>query len=1017
MNPTSIDFGGVVVSSSGTQAITLTNTGGSVVVVSQATVSGAGFSTSGLSLPVAISPGQSSSFNVQFAPASPGASAGSLSVVSDATNSPAAVLLSGNGLAPVLQLSVNPTNIDFGDVAVGGASTQSVLMTNAGNANLTVTAANVTGAGFSITPPLTLPLTLTPGQTSSFTARFAPTATGAVAGSISLVSNATNSPTAVSLAGNGVPPLVGTLTTNPTSINFGDVIVGNNSTQAVVLTNTGTANLTVTAANVTGAGFSITPPLVLPLTLTPGQTSNFTVRFAPTGAGVVPGSVSLVSNASNSPTAISLAGNGVAQVLQLTLNPTSIDFGDVVVGSTDSRLVTVTNTGNSNVTITSAPITGAGISASGLALPLPLTPNQSASFSVNFAPGVPGAVAGSVSLLSNAPTALVTLAGNGVAAGLLNVNPSNLNFGSIIVGNSDTRTITLTNTGGLPVDVLSAAPTGTGFSISGFVAQTLAAGANMSFTAQFTPAASGPAAGNITINSTAANTPNVVTLAGTGVAQVLTVSLSPSSINFGDVTVGGGSANQTVTMTNTGNFNVNVTAATAIGAGFSVVGFVAQTPLAPGQSSTFTARFAPTVTGAAAGNISLTSTATNNPTVSLSGNGIATPVGTLTTNPTSINFGSIIVGNTSSQSVTLTNTGTANLTITAANVTGAGFSITPPLTLPLTLIPGQTGSFTARFAPASAGAVAGSVSLVSNASNTPTSVTLSGTGVAQILTVSLSPSTINFGDVTVGNTSNQTVTMTNTGNFNVNVTAAAATGAGFSVVGFVAQTPLAPGQTSTFTARFAPAVAGAVAGTISLTSTATNNPTVSLAGNGVVPAPAQLAINPVGIDFGGVVVGSSLTRSVTLTNVGSGVLTISQANVTGAVFSISGLTLPLTLNAGQNTTFSARFAPTSAGIATGSVSFVSDASNSPTTLSLTGAGTVGVSLSWDASTSVVVGYNVYRSLTIGGPYARLNVSVIPGLNYTDSTALPGNTYYYVATAVDADGVESILSNELKVILP
>jgi hypothetical protein len=681
-------------------------------------------------------------------------------------------------------------------------------MTNTGNFNVNVTAAAATGAGFSVVG--FVPQTpLAPGQTSTFTARFAPAVTGAVAGTISLTSTATNNPT-VSLLGNGVATPVGTLTTNPTSLNFGSIVVGNTASQSVTLTNTGTANLTITAANVTGAGFSISPPLVLPLTLTPGQTGNFTAQFAPASAGAVVGSVSLVSNASNSPTSVALSGAGVA--------------------------------------------------------------------------------------------------------------------------------------------------------------------------------------------------------------QILTVSLSPSTIDFGNVTVGS-AANQTVTMTNTGNFNVNVTAAAATGAGFSVVGFVAQTPLAPGQTSTFTARFAPAVAGAVAGTISLTSTATNNPTVSLSGTGTPPPIGTLTTNPTSINFGSIIVGNTSSQSVTLTNTGTANLTITAANVTGAGFSISPPLVLPLTLTPGQTSNFTARFAPASAGAVAGSVSLVSNASNTPTSVALSGTGVAQILTVSLSPSTIDFGNVTVGSAANQTVTMTNTGNFNVNVTAAAATGAGFSVVGFVAQTPLAPGQTSAFTARFAPAVAGAVAGTISLTSTATNNPTVSLAGNGVVPPPSQLAINPNGIDFGSVLVGSNLTSSVTLTNVGSGALTISQANVTGAAFSIGGLTLPLTLNAGQNTTFTAKFAPTSAGTVTGSVSIVSDASNSPTTLSLSGTGTVGVSLSWDASTSTVVGYNVYRTTVTGGPYVRLNVSVIPGTNYTDSTAQASTTYFYVATAVDADGIESIFSNELKVILP
>jgi hypothetical protein len=261
--------------------------------------------------------------------------------------------------------------------------------------------------------------------------------------------------------------------------------------------------------------------------------------------------------------------------------------------------------------------------------------------------------------------------------------------------------------------------------------------------------------------------------------------------------------------------------------------------------------------------------------------------------------------------------------------------------------------------------------------------------------------------------------MTNAGNVNLTVSAANVTGAGFSInPSLVLPLTLTPGQTSSFTVRFAPAVTGAVAGSVSLVSNATNSPTsVTLAGNGVPPPVGQLAINPNGIDFGSVIVGSNLTSSVTLTNIGSGPLIISQANVTGAAFSISGLTLPLTLNAGQNTTFTAKFAPTSAGIVTGSVSVVSDASNSPTALSLSGTGTVGVKLLWDASTSTVVGYNVYRATVTGGPYVRLNASVIPGTNYTDSTAQASTTYFYVATAVDADGVESIFSNELKVILP
>jgi len=76
-----------------------------------------------------------------------------------------------------------------------------------------------------------------------------------------------------------------------------------------------------------------------------------------------------------------------------------------------------------------------------------------------------------------------------------------------------------------------------------------------------------------------------------------------------------------------------------------------------------------------------------------------------------------------------------------------------------------------------------------------------------------------------------------------------------------------------------------------------------------------------------------------------------------------------------------------------------------------------VDLAWTASTSVVVGYNVYRSTTKGGPYIIVNLTLIPGLVFTDNTVAGGQTYYYVATAVDANGLESVYSNEAQAIVP
>ena len=76
-----------------------------------------------------------------------------------------------------------------------------------------------------------------------------------------------------------------------------------------------------------------------------------------------------------------------------------------------------------------------------------------------------------------------------------------------------------------------------------------------------------------------------------------------------------------------------------------------------------------------------------------------------------------------------------------------------------------------------------------------------------------------------------------------------------------------------------------------------------------------------------------------------------------------------------------------------------------------------VALSWNASASAVFGYNVYRSSVSGGGYVKLNSSLVSVLAYTDSTVQSGGTYYYVTTAVDANGVESTFSNEVAAAIP
>jgi fibronectin type 3 domain-containing protein len=76
-----------------------------------------------------------------------------------------------------------------------------------------------------------------------------------------------------------------------------------------------------------------------------------------------------------------------------------------------------------------------------------------------------------------------------------------------------------------------------------------------------------------------------------------------------------------------------------------------------------------------------------------------------------------------------------------------------------------------------------------------------------------------------------------------------------------------------------------------------------------------------------------------------------------------------------------------------------------------------VALNWGASSSSVAGYNVYRSTVSGSAYAKMNGSAVGGVNYADSSVQSGHTYYYVATAVDGSGNESVYSNEVAAIVP
>ncbi|PYK93579.1 MAG: hypothetical protein DME36_08960 [Verrucomicrobia bacterium] len=201
----SINFGNDPVGTNTSQTLVVTNTGTAALSVTQVTASGStAFTVGGLSLPMSVSPGQKATITANFLPASIGAASGSLSIASSASATPTSIALSGSGLAATYTLNVSPTSLNFGNVTTGTSSTsQNVAVTNTGNSKVGISQISVSGTGYSATGG-SAPVTLSPSQTLTLTTQFHPTAAGSANGTISIASNATGSPAAVSLSGTGV---------------------------------------------------------------------------------------------------------------------------------------------------------------------------------------------------------------------------------------------------------------------------------------------------------------------------------------------------------------------------------------------------------------------------------------------------------------------------------------------------------------------------------------------------------------------------------------------------------------------------------------------------------------------------------------------------------------------------------------------------------------------------------------------------------------------------------------------
>ncbi|MEQ1802398.1 MAG: choice-of-anchor D domain-containing protein [Gammaproteobacteria bacterium] len=456
-----VPFGDITQGQTGTQTVTVTNSGTADLVLGTIAAPASPFSIANdLCSGQTLTPSTPCTFDVLFQPVANGLASDTLDVLSnDPDTATVTVNLNGTGTpAPGPNVAVTDSvvpaddlTVPFGDVTQGQTSTQTVTVSNSGNAALLVGAiasANPLAAPFTIANDNCSSQSVPALASCTFQVQFAPAAVGLVSDTLDIPSDDPDTATVtVTVNGTGTPiPAPNVAVTDSVapnsdlSVPFGTITVGGSSTQTVTVTNSGNAALLVGAvasANPLAAPFTIANDTCSNQSIAALATCSFQVQFAPVAAGVVNDALDIPSNDADTPSVtVAVSGTGTVSMgpaISVTdaVSPTddrAIDFGDVFLTNTVDQTVTVTNDGSGDLVL------GTVGTANPLAAPfsiLPiadtcsgvtLAPAESCTILVEYAADLPDVYNDSFDIPSNDPdepsvTVSVTATGQQISKG------------------------------------------------------------------------------------------------------------------------------------------------------------------------------------------------------------------------------------------------------------------------------------------------------------------------------------------------------------------------------------------------------------------------------------------------------------------------------------------------------------------------------------------------------------------------------------------------------------------------
>ncbi|MFN0246790.1 MAG: choice-of-anchor D domain-containing protein [Kofleriaceae bacterium] len=506
------------------------------------------------------------------------------------------------------------------------------------------------------------------------------------------------------------------LSISPASTDFGSQLEDTTSTaMSFTVTNTGGSPSGSISPQIMGSGaahFDIETTTCT--TLDVNATCTVQVSFTPDTPGNK--SANLVVSASpGGSVSAGLDGLGLA-LGNISISPGTQAFGDVVAGTTGPTVgtFTVTNTGGSPTGTLTTTLTGSdpgSFNVQSNTCTGTLAGSATCTITVVFMPSSPGMKTASL-LVTGSPggTATAALSGNALQNARLSINPTILDFGTVVANQvSANQTFTVTNTGGVASGMVT--PTLSGVEANQFriassnCSAPLAPNASCNVVVRFEPTSAAPKAAQLDVTAAPGGTTSA-TLLGTGQAPG-EISISPTSFAYADTTVGMVSVSQTFTVTNTGGAPTGALA-TALGGGapgdFQIVNGsngCQGTTLAAGGVCTIAIVFAPTVSGPLSANITVSGTPGGTAVAGLNGNGIDPAI--ITIEPASRDFGSVGTGTvTPAQNFVVRNVGGQSTGALAASVNGpqsGQFQASLGACQGVVLVVNGTCTITVRFAP------------------------------------------------------------------------------------------------------------------------------------------------------------------------------------------------------------------------------------------------------------------------------------------------------------------------------